>query len=164
MVTTRHATPCALLIAMSMAACGARQHAPVAAATGREPVVDALAAPTPAPPLSTAPSPCQLAPIYFSTDSSQLDEAAREKLWQNTRCIRERQLPHVRIIGMTDPRGTEEYNLALGERRAQAASDFVRAMGLDATLQSTSLGEEKATGSEDAGWAADRRVELVAEQ
>jgi peptidoglycan-associated lipoprotein len=164
MVTTRHATLYATLLATSMAACGARQQTPATAATGREPVMDPFtdAAAPPAP--TTAPSRCQLAPVYFAIDSSQLDGTARDKLWQDTRCIRERKLPNVRVVGMTDPRGTEEYNLALGERRARAASDFIRAMGLDATLQPTSLGEERATGSEEAGWAADRRVDLVAEQ
>jgi peptidoglycan-associated lipoprotein len=102
-------------------------------------------------------------PVYFGVDSSRLDEVARDKLWQNTRCIRDLNLERVRLVGMTDPRGTEEYNLALGEQRAAAASDFVKAMGMDATLQVSSSGEETAAGSDEGGWATDRRVELVAD-
>jgi peptidoglycan-associated lipoprotein len=106
---------------------------------------------------------CELEPIYFEVDSSRLDELARDQLWQDTRCIRDLSLARVRLVGMTDPRGTEEYNLALGEQRAAAASDFVKAMGMDAALKVSSTGEETAAGSDETGWATDRRVDLVAE-
>jgi peptidoglycan-associated lipoprotein len=110
-----------------------------------------------------APGLCELSPVYFEVDSSRLDESARDRLWQNTRCIRELHMERVRLVGMTDPRGTEEYNLALGEQRAAAASDFVKAMGMEAALLVSSIGEEASQGSEERGWAADRRVELRAE-
>jgi peptidoglycan-associated lipoprotein len=112
---------------------------------------------------STAPGLCGLLPVYFELDSSRLDEKARDQLWQNTRCIRDLHMERVRLVGMTDPRGTEEYNLALGEQRAAAASDFVKAMGMDAMLLVSSLGEEASKGSEESGWAGDRRVELSPE-
>jgi peptidoglycan-associated lipoprotein len=123
-----------------------------------DPPVSRREAPPPA-----VPSLCELTPVYFELDSSRLDERARDQLWQNTRCIRDLHMERVRLVGMTDPRGTEEYNLALGEQRAAAASGFVRAMGMDAELLVSSLGEESSQGSEEDGWAADRRVELSAE-
>jgi peptidoglycan-associated lipoprotein len=123
-----------------------------------DPPVSAQVAPLPA-----SPGLCELTAVYFELDSSRLDERARDQLWQNTRCIRDLHLARVRLVGMTDPRGTEEYNLALGEQRAATASDFVKAMGMDAALLVTSLGEEASMGSEESGWATDRRVELSPE-
>jgi peptidoglycan-associated lipoprotein len=162
MLITRYQALYAPLLAMSMAACAARQPLPLAV-TERERPMDPFSESAPPTATMTEQSSCELVPIYFAMDSSRLDETARDRLWQDTRCIRERKLARVRLVGMTDPRGSEEYNLALGERRAQEASDFMRALGLDATLQATSSGEEKAAGSEESGWAADRRVELIAE-
>jgi peptidoglycan-associated lipoprotein len=64
---------------------------------------------------------------------------------------------------MTDPRGTEEYNLALGERRAQAVTRYLSALGVESSLKARSVGEEMAAGDEDQGWARDRRAELNGE-
>ena len=67
----------------------------------------------------------------------------------------------VRVVGLTDPRGTEEYNLALGERRARASGDFSRALGVPAQeVEIASVGEELARGQDEAGWAADRRADI----
>jgi peptidoglycan-associated lipoprotein len=153
----------ALIFAASMGACGARQPSPAGELPnhGRtmDPPARSAAAATP----SHEATGCALVPVFFGVDSSRLDETARDELWQNTRCIRALSLARVRLVGMTDPRGTEEYNLALGEQRAAAASDFVEALGMDAVLDVSSLGEESATGSEESGWSTDRRVELVAD-
>ncbi|HEY8426724.1 MAG TPA: hypothetical protein VIL20_00055, partial [Sandaracinaceae bacterium] len=54
---------------------------------------------------------CDVLPVYFAYDSSELDARARSTLEQNARCIHQRDAASVRIVGMTDPRGTEEYNL-----------------------------------------------------
>jgi peptidoglycan-associated lipoprotein len=162
MNTPRYTALRALLLAMSMAACGARQQPPGAAAE-RGHVMDPFPAAVSAPAASAQPGACQLIPIYFAVDSSGLDETARDKLWQNARCMRERKLVSVRVVGMTDPRGTEEYNLALGERRAGDASKFIRAMGVDTRLGEASAGEESASGADESGWARDRRVELIDE-
>jgi peptidoglycan-associated lipoprotein len=60
---------------------------------------------------------------------------------------------------LTDPRGTEEYNLALGDRRAQSAKKYLETL-VQSTLSSSSMGEELATGSDESSWSRDRRVDF----
>ncbi len=63
------------------------------------------------------------------------------------------------LTGACDPRGTEEYNIALGERRASAVREYMRSLGLNSSRVSiTSVGEEMATGTDEASWAQDRNV------
>ena len=63
------------------------------------------------------------------------------------------------VVGMTDPSGTEEYNLALGERRANAAVKYLGALGLESkSLKAVSVGEESASADEST-WSKDRRAE-----
>ncbi|HEY8432102.1 MAG TPA: OmpA family protein, partial [Sandaracinaceae bacterium] len=60
-----------------------------------------------------------------------------------------------------DPRGTEEYNLALGERRARAVQSYLQNLGIDASrIHASSMGEEMASGTDEASWARDRRVDF----
>lgn len=67
----------------------------------------------------------------------------------------------VLLQGNCDERGTVEYNLALGERRALAVAKALKAAGVPvAKIAVVSFGKEKATGHDDAGWAADRRVDF----
>jgi peptidoglycan-associated lipoprotein len=62
-------------------------------------------------------------------------------------------------FGVTDPRGTEEYNIALGDRRAQAVRAYLVSLGIEqARIAVTSVGEEMAQGSDESGWAQDRSV------
>jgi peptidoglycan-associated lipoprotein len=102
---------------------------------------------------------CTLEPIYFEFDSSNLDTASRDKLSQAAACIKQR-ASSVQLTGMTDPRGTEEYNLALGDRRAQAAKKYLESLGVPSRLSATSMGEEMATGTDENGYMRDRRVDL----
>ena len=70
----------------------------------------------------------------------------------------------IRLEGHTDERGTREYNLALGERRANSVRDYMVLNGIaDYRIESISYGEERpiAYGSGEANWAKNRRVELV---
>jgi len=104
---------------------------------------------------------CRLEPVFFPYDSSDLDEAARSSLERDARCLKTDRSRSVVVSGMTDPRGTEEYNLALGERRAQAAKLYLARLGVeDARIAVTSTGEELATGEDESGWVRDRRAEL----
>ena len=112
------------------------------------------------PPLETPMEQCSLQSVYFAFDSSTLEDSARDQLANNASCIRERSLPSVHITGMTDPRGTEEYNMALGERRAQSAMKYLQSLGVESELSYSSMGEEMATGTDEAGWSRDRRVEI----
>lgn len=116
----------------------------------------ASTAPEIAPPTGS----CTLEPVYFDFDSSTLDQASRDKLNSTAQCIKSRGIKAVHLTGLTDPRGTEEYNLALGDRRSQAAKKYLDTLGLESTTSASSMGEELATGSDEATWGRDRRVEF----
>jgi peptidoglycan-associated lipoprotein len=103
----------------------------------------------------------QVKPVFFAYDSAELSPEARATLEQDSRMFR--RYPDVTIIveGHCDERGTEEYNLALGDRRAQAAKDYLVQLGIPADrIQTISYGEEKpfALGSNEAAWAQNRRA------
>jgi peptidoglycan-associated lipoprotein len=73
----------------------------------------------------------------------------------------------VLIQGNTDERGTSEYNLALGQKRAEAVRRALSLMGVpDSQMEAVSLGKEKplATGHDEASWAQNRRADLVYQQ
>ncbi|MDQ3033112.1 MAG: OmpA family protein [Myxococcota bacterium] len=106
--------------------------------------------------------PCQLQPVYFSFDDSTLDDSARTSLESNVQCMNDRTIQSVMITGMTDPRGTEEYNMALGDRRARSTRDHLQRLGIERRrMQTRSVGEEQATGADESGWARDRRADLT---
>jgi peptidoglycan-associated lipoprotein len=112
------------------------------------------------PPPPTTP-PCSLQTVYFAYDSSDLDGSARSALESNARCMQERDIPSVRVTGHCDPRGTEEYNLALGDRRARSVQGYLGNMGVDrGRITTRSMGEEMASGSDEASWARDRRADV----
>ena len=115
--------------------------------------------------LSAQAGPCGLDRVMFDFESSDLPAATRDQLSRAAQCIRDRHITHVTIIGNCDPRGTEEYNLALGDRRARAVRDYLVSLGIDrGVLSATSHGEEFARGTEESSWAQDRNAELSAGQ
>ena len=108
-----------------------------------------------------AEEPCVLETVYFEFDSSELDGSARSALQEAADCYRGQQDPGLSLLltGACDPRGTEEYNIALGERRAQSVRSYLISLGVDGSrISITSVGEEMATGTDEAGWARDRNV------
>lgn len=114
----------------------------------------------PEPPPAPEPPQCSLAPVYFAYDSSSLEGGAGSTLESNAQCIRSRSFSRVQLTGHCDPRGTEEYNLALGERRAQAVRAYLERLGVSSSIDARSMGEEMARGESEAGWERDRRVEI----
>ncbi len=119
--------------------------------------------PEPEPEIAVEPSeePCVVETVYFAFDSSDLDSSARAALQTAVECYRGQPDPGLSLLltGAADPRGTEEYNIALGERRAQAVRSYLISLGLDGSrISTTSVGEEMATGTDEAGWARDRNV------
>jgi peptidoglycan-associated lipoprotein len=108
---------------------------------------------------------CELQTVYFAFDSAELDSAALATIQEAVECFRGQGLEGgLMLTGACDPRGTEEYNIALGERRASAVRDYMRALGLNSSRVSiTSVGEEMATGTDEASWALDRNVAASAE-
>lgn len=116
----------------------------------------------PEPEFSVEPTeaPCAFETVYFEFDSAQLDGSSRTSIQEAVECYRGEN-PDVGLLltGAADPRGTEEYNIALGERRGQAVRSYVVSLGIDrGQISVTSVGEEMATGSDEAGWARDRNV------
>lgn len=103
--------------------------------------------------------------IYFEFDSSALLPTAQEALSQKADYMLGAGGPlSVTIEGHCDERGTEAYNLALGERRAESAKAFLVNLGVDASQLSTiSYGEERPvdTGSNEEAWAKNRRAHFV---
>ncbi len=105
-----------------------------------------------------------LSTIYFDYDSSDIRENQRSIMDENARKLREYQPEDMVVIeGHCDERGTIEYNLALGERRAQAAKAYLVDAGVaEGRIEIVSLGEEQpaAMGSEESALAQNRRVEV----
>jgi Cys-rich repeat protein len=101
---------------------------------------------------------CMLATVYFSYDDSTIQESERDRLSANVACIEKTKGKNVYLFGHTDTSGTEEYNIALSERRAQSAADYMARLGSDpARLQVVPKGETEPTGLGD---DRDRRVEF----
>jgi peptidoglycan-associated lipoprotein len=105
-----------------------------------------------------------LKPIHFDFDAAELRPDALQTLNDNAGHIREHSPLGVRVEGHCDERGTSEYNLALGDRRARAARDYLVSLGIPATrLRTISYGKERPADpghSEDA-WSKNRRAEFV---
>ena len=99
--------------------------------------------------------------VYFATDEHMLDDAARATLAAQARWLLANPSVNGSIEGHADERGTREYNLALGERRANAARDYLISQGVPTTrLTTVSWGKERpvAIGSNETAWAQNRRA------
>lgn len=100
--------------------------------------------------------------FYFDFDQSILRAEARSALMIYAEVLKEAP-KSVRLEGHADERGSREYNMALGERRANAVRDFLVMQGVDAMLiETVSYGEERPAmvGSDDTSWGQNRRVEI----
>ena len=100
--------------------------------------------------------------FYFDFDESMLKPGARAELSKHAMRLKETPR-NVRIEGHTDERGSREYNMALGERRANAVRDFLVLQGVDASMiEVVSYGEERpaAMGSNESSWSQNRRAEV----
>ena len=102
--------------------------------------------------------------VLFALDSYALDEAARQILGAQASWLGQYPAIRVTVEGHTDERGTREYNLALGERRASAAKNFLAAQGVDSSrISIISYGKERPEmdGSNEEAWAANRRAVTI---
>lgn len=105
-----------------------------------------------------------LPPVYFAYDSDELDGTARQVLDQNAETLRKNPSWVVSVEGHTDERGTAEYNLALGERRALSAKTYLVSLGIAADrLRTVSYGKEFPfdTGHDEAAWWKNRRAHFM---
>jgi len=102
--------------------------------------------------------------VYFAFDQADVDEASQALLEEHGRYLAENSDIDVRLEGHGDERGSREYNIGLGERRAQAVRQILLLHGATAVQLSTvSYGEERPAvlGSDEEVWSLNRRVELV---
>ena len=102
--------------------------------------------------------------IYFDTDMYNIDEADAAALQAQAQWLMRYPNKRATIEGHCDERGTREYNLALGERRANAAKNYLVSLGVGAErLNTVSYGKERpvALGSDEASWAKNRRAVTV---
>jgi len=106
----------------------------------------------------------QFVPVYFDFDSAQVKESERAKVEAVAEHLKKSSGVGVIIEGHCDERGSREYNLALGERRAQGVRAYLLSLGLDAArVQTKSMGKEKpvALGHDEESWSKNRRAEFV---
>jgi peptidoglycan-associated lipoprotein len=109
---------------------------------------------------STSSGGCGFETVYFDFDSVDVGPDGRRALEHNAQCLAQRG-GKVTIEGHCDPRGTTEYNMALGERRAQITKKLMRTLGTEGSaMRSISRGEEDARGTDEGSWAQDRRAEF----
>ena len=107
------------------------------------------------------PQECALDPVFFDFNESALTTDATARLAKDADCLK-KVGRGAQLIGHTDPRGTQEYNLALSERRAQSTRDHLGRLGVDGSkLSVLPRGALDAKGTDEPGWAQDRRVDFA---
>jgi peptidoglycan-associated lipoprotein len=183
-----------LMLAAAVAACGPKKPAPGGPAPTPFPTAGSSSAtptPTPAAPPKQAPEPplivppdpgitagdpltraaiedinkdSPLKPVYFAYDSDVLDDAARKTMADNAEVMKKYGTWVITIEGHCDERGTAEYNLALGDRRAIAAKNYMVTLGIAADrLRTVSYGNEFPfdPAHEETAWKQNRRAHFM---
>ena len=105
-----------------------------------------------------------LKPAFFDNDKADIRADARDVLAANATWLKRYSSVQFTIEGHCDERGTAQYNLALGDRRANAAKDYLASLGVDASrLKTVSYGKERpfATGHDEDSWQKNRRAHFV---
>lgn len=150
----------------SLAVACSKPAAPTPEITEPAPTADAGAVATPAAaPVASEPAPAELtlATVYFDFDSYNLRSDAQDELRKIATGLKSTAGTKIQIEGHCDERGSNEYNLALGERRARAIMDFLSAEGISGSdLSTISYGEERPAvqGSSEDAWSKNRRGEF----
>lgn len=101
---------------------------------------------------------------YFAFDSTNVRPDDSKVLQQVVVCFTTGPLKGrtLKLVGHADPRGDSDYNMTLGQSRADAVAGYMRSKGMDkGKTESTSRGAMDATGADDPSWARDRRVDLM---
>ncbi len=157
----------AAALLLGVAGC-AHTHASTAS-TAPEPVstVQPASAPEPAPQpaaATAAPIPVPTDSIYFDYDQSTLKPDGQDFLASLGHLLAKHSELHVRVEGNCDERGTAQYNIALGQRRAESAKKYLVEMGAgDGQVTTVSYGKErpKASGHDESAWRQNRRDDFV---
>ncbi|MFQ5510501.1 MAG: peptidoglycan-associated lipoprotein Pal [Candidatus Krumholzibacteriia bacterium] len=159
-----------VMVAFAFTACSKKQTA------GQSAEIDTTPVTPPSPPpvedeteavtepeVDTEPIPV-MSDIFFDFDKSNLTSEAKRVLEENARQLQDARSKNIVIEGHCDERGTNSYNLALGEKRAKAAKDYLRSLGVAASrVKTVSMGEERPfdSGHTEAAWAKNRRAHFV---
>ncbi|HEX20154.1 MAG TPA: peptidoglycan-associated lipoprotein Pal [Acidiferrobacteraceae bacterium] len=101
--------------------------------------------------------------IHFEYNSAEIDDESRRIIEAHANHLNGKSI-RIRLEGHADERGTREYNLSLGERRANAVAKIMRALGVEGSrIKKVSFGEEKPLrkGHNEAAWSMNRRVEIA---
>ena len=178
---------CLMWIGLSLtvlSGCSRKKPATAPAAAPVQEAAVAAPAPPPEPPAAPEPAPEPMDPlagdlasvneylrsqgllgdVYYAYDSADLSEESRQRLAANARFFNEHPAFEALIEGHCDDRGTPEYNLALGERRASSARSYLASLGVDGSrLRTITYGEERpvCTDSEEACWSQNRRAHFL---
>lgn len=102
--------------------------------------------------------------VYFAFDSSDLDYVTKAALDRHAAWLNDHAAKTITVEGNCDQRGSREYNLALGQRRADSVKDYLVSQGVDAgRIDTVSFGEERpaCTGTGEACWAQNRHADLA---
>jgi peptidoglycan-associated lipoprotein len=114
-------------------------------------------------PLTDPNSPLSKRSVFFEYDSNAVKDEYRGLVQAHSRYMTDKRDSRIRIEGNCDERGSREYNLALGQRRAEAVKKVMTVLGVaDGRIETTSYGEEKpvAPGHDEAAWAQNRRADI----
>jgi peptidoglycan-associated lipoprotein len=101
--------------------------------------------------------------VYFDYDSNSVKDEFRRPIQAHASYMGDKRASKVRIEGNCDERGSREYNLALGQRRAESVKKMMTVLGVgDARIETVSYGEEKpaALGHDESSWAKNRRADI----
>jgi peptidoglycan-associated lipoprotein len=186
MMTHRQRLCCVVVMVLAVAGACAKKAPPVARVSPPPPAPPAdsrppapptpVEEPRPVPPEPVAEDPIAsrdigdinknspFQPVFFKFDSSDVDALAQQALNTNAEIMKKYPSWVVTIEGHADERGTAEYNLALGERRAMSARTYLVSLGLSADrLRTVSYGKEFPfdPGHDEAAWAKNRRAQFV---
>ena len=150
-----------LLVLVSLAGCKKKPPPPAPTAA---PVPVSAPAPAPAAPQDVQDIMANFAKVFFDTDSSDLNAESKASLDANVPLLQQNMAVKVQVQGHADERGTGDYNLALGNRRAEVVKSYLTAQGVaPSRVTVISYGEEMpaVSGSSESAWAANRRAEFV---
>lgn len=156
-------TPRILLVLLSFAAFGCKKTPPVT----ETPVISATPDPTAAPqrlPSEIVELAQNFSRVYFDLDSATLSGSAKSALDANVAIMSKRPDIKLEVQGHADERGTTDYNLALGQRRAQSVYRYMKSNGIaQSRVKVVSYGEERPlrNGSAESSWSQNRRCEFV---
>jgi peptidoglycan-associated lipoprotein len=103
---------------------------------------------------------CEFEAPLFAFNDSSLDEQARRALQRDAACLLRSSADRFVLVGRGDPRGTPDYNIQLGERRARVVARFLESLGVSSGCLQVVAAPDHGAGTDEASWRLDRRVDI----